>query len=206
MDDFSQYDPSDEDPYSIPGSTCLQNLLGLTNTADLNEAEKQITLLTLADLAANPEAPTFDLDHLRRIHRRIFDQVYHFAGELRRMEFAKGDHPFLPFRLIEEDAAACFAQLHAENLLGGLDEQMFAQRLGFFFGWINKIHPFREGNGRSQRVLIDQLAGMHGFGIEWNAISPDAMAKACREARTVDPSAPLLQRMMSVNMVRLRAS
>lgn len=122
------------------------------------------------------------------------------------MEISKGELFFLPFRLIEEEAAACFTQLHSENLLRGLDEQMFARRLGFFFGWINKIHPFREGNGRSQRVLIDQLAGIQGFGIEWNAISPDAMAKACREARSVDPGAPLLQRMMSINMVRVEES
>ncbi len=110
MDDYSRYDLTDSDPYLIEGSSCLKNLLSIANTADLNDAEQQITRLTLADLAANPEPPTFDLDHLQRIHRRLFDQVYPFAGKIRRVESGKGGAFFLPFRLIEQEAHRCFEQ------------------------------------------------------------------------------------------------
>jgi|SRR5690554_692908 len=101
----------------------------------------------------------------------------------------------------EQEANKLFEQLKDENFLCDLSLGKFSQRTGFYLGQINKIHAFREGNGRTQRVFIDQLAKQSNYYIKWQAISGEAMAKACREARTVDPSATSLQRLIRLNIV-----
>ncbi|OUS18380.1 hypothetical protein A9Q88_00935 [Gammaproteobacteria bacterium 50_400_T64] len=206
MDQYSQYDLREDDPYRIEHSQCLKNLLGFTDTQSLNKAEEQLTQLTLAELVADPVPGTVDLAHLQTVHFRIFEDVYPFAGELRQTEIMKGGKLFLPHSLIIDTASDVFTQLHNENLLQGMVSEEFGKRAGYYLGKINMIHPFREGNGRAQRVLLNQLADLNNFAIEWAAISGDGMAKACREARTSDPDAKKLQRLMSLHIVEPRQS
>jgi cell filamentation protein len=202
MDAYERYDISEFDPYLIPNSGCLKNLLGHTDTAALNEAERLISQQTLAQLIASPVEPTFDLRHLCEIHRRLFRHVYPFAGQIRKVEISKGNKLFLPYALIQKEAEDCFTRLAEENYLSGLDACTFGRRAGFYLGWINKIHAFREGNGRTQRVLIDQLASQNDYFIEWSAVSGQAMAEASRAARTVDPEARELARLIELNIVK----
>src|SRR5690606_34818539 len=108
----------------------------------------------------------------------------------------KGGKLFLPFTLIETKANELFNELANENYLQGLELKSFSERAGYYLGNINKIHAFREGNGRTQRVFIDQLAKQNGFYIEWQAISGDAMARACREARIEGGSYANLERLL----------
>lgn len=202
MEDYEQYDLSDNDPYLIPDSTCLKNLLGFTSTRELNAAEEVFAKAALAELARNPIQGNFDLSHLQQIHRYIFQDVYEWAGQIRTVEISKGGSLFLPYRLIEDEARAVFKALHDENLLRGLSPREFGARAGFYLGWINKTHPFREGNGRAQRVLLDQLAFLSNYVIEWSAISQEAMGLACREARTVDINAVKLSKLISINVLK----
>lgn len=201
MDQYSQYDLTEDDPYLIPGSDCLKNLLGFTNTPALNDAEEQLTQITMAELAVNPPDNTFDLEQLKEIHKRIFEDVYPFAGKPRTTEILKGGKLFLPHALIESVAADTFAELHEENLLRGMAPSEFGSRAGYYLGKINMIHPFREGNGRTQRVLLNQLAQLNGYAIEWSSMSGEAMAVACRVARTEEPDYRPLQRLISLNTV-----
>ncbi len=202
MDQYSHYDLREDDPYLIEGSDCLLNLLGFTDTKSLNQAEAQLTQLTMAELVADPVPATFDLKHLQNIHYRIFQDVYPFAGQCRQTEILKGGKLFLPHNMIEKVALTVFKQLHDENLLQGLEPIDFGRRAGYFLGKINLIHPFREGNGRTQRVLLDQLAELSNYAFEWAAISGEGMAVACLEARTTDPDATALQRLLSLNTVK----
>lgn len=126
-------------------------------------------------------------DPFKQIHWHIFSSIYPFAGKPRITEISKGGILFLPHTLIESEAKACFDSLASENYLEGLNPRQFGARAGYYLGWINKIHPFREGNGRTQRLFLTQLARRHGYDIEWTGISGDAMARACRGSRTEDP-------------------
>ena len=65
-----------------------------------------------------------------------------------------------------------FTALRKENLLHGLDRLTFCRRAAFYLGEINAVHPFREGNGRTQREFIRQLAANAGYTLSWAAISP----------------------------------
>lgn len=200
MNDYSSYDLREDDPYLLPHSTCLINKLGMHDTTALNEAEAAITQITLAELVRYPVQGEFDLLHLQEIHKRIFTDLYPFAGELRTVDIMKGGKLFLPHMLIEEKATALFSQLAEEQQLRGLGLVGFAERAGYYLGEINKIHAFREGNGRTQRVFVDQLAKQNDFYIEWQAISGEAMGEACREARLDDGNNRKLQRLIALNI------
>lgn len=199
---YDQYDTSEIDPYTINDSECLVNLLGLTDTQSLNDAEAKLSSLNMADLEANPIPPDYTVEHLQRIHHRLFSDVYPFAGKFRKSEIAKGGHLFLPHSLVHENLATCLDQLHDEDLLRGLDHIQFATRAGHYLNIINGIHPFREGNGRSQRILINQLASAQGYAFHWDSISPQGMGMACREGRTTKDSTSL-SRLLLLNIARI---
>lgn len=201
MQGYENYDLTENDPYLIPNSECLKNLLGFTDTAALNHAEQKLTMIRLAALSRSPVTATFDLNHLCQIHRRLFASIYPFAGQIRTVEISKGGILFLPYKMIKSEAAQCFKQLKQEHFLTGLNQKEFGERAGFFLAWINRIHAFREGNGRTQRVLINQLAEKNGFKIQWSAISGEAMAMACRAARDKDSQATELSRLIRVNTI-----
>lgn len=132
MADYEQYDHSEDDPYELPGSTCLRNLLNITDTTSLNQAEQAFSSAAIADLIRNPVTPTFNFDHLRAIHRHLFQDIYEWAGQPRETEISKSQRLFLPYRLITQHAEQVFAGLHAEHLLAGLDKVAFAARAAYY--------------------------------------------------------------------------
>lgn len=203
MDGYEQYDLQDEDPYLIAGSTCLDNLLGISDTQSLNEAEAALSEIALAELIATPITPTFDLLHLQSIHRHLFSDIYAWAGELRQTEIAKGGLLFLPYRSIEADLSHVLTDLHMDNLLQGLDAADFVKKAAYYLGSVNRVHPFREGNGRTQRIMFDQLAELSGFAFQWSAVSGEQMALACRAARRQPPDYAKLERLLTISMTRL---
>jgi cell filamentation protein len=78
------------DPYSDPVTGVLLNKLGLSTAAELEAAEREITHAALILLRESPVEPSYDLVHLRAIHRRIFGEIYAWAGEIRTVSIAKG--------------------------------------------------------------------------------------------------------------------
>ncbi len=201
---YDQYDNSENDPYFISDtSQCLINHLGITNTAELNQAETDISEINMADLERNPVPETYDLAHLMGIHERLFCEVYPFAGQIRLSEIGKSSHMFMPYRLIEEKAVECFTELKCENYLTGLPVKEFTNRAGYYFNKINSMHAFREGNGRTQRVLFNQLAKRSGLAFQWAGVSQQAMGQACREGRTGCPDGKALGKLLSLCVVEL---
>jgi cell filamentation protein, protein adenylyltransferase len=106
-------------------------------------------------------------DHLRAIHRYLFQDVFPWAGELRVVNIAKGNAMFGPALHVAAALDDAMAKLNRESFLAGLASPAFAQRSAFYLGEINAIHPFREGNGRTQREFIRQLALHAGHPLSW---------------------------------------
>lgn len=62
-----------------------------------------------------------------------------------------------------------FNELKSDNYLKNLDKTTFCSKLADKMTMLNKIHPFREGNGRTKRIFISQLSQAAGYDINWNA-------------------------------------
>lgn len=154
------------DPYSDPVTGVLCNKLGLGTAAGLEAAEREITHAALILLHESPVAATYDLLHLREIHRRIFGDIYEWAGQIRTVTIAKGATFCLP-QYIGSAAGAMFGELGDENFLRGLTRDAFIERLAYYLDEVNALHPFREGNGRTQRAFFGQLARDAGFVLSW---------------------------------------
>ena len=172
-----------EDPYSYPVTGVLYNKLGLGTAAELEAAEREITHAALILLDESPVSPSCDLPHLREIHKRIFGDIYEWAGQIRTVAIAKGAMFCLP-QYIDSSAAVIFGELHDEDCLRGLRRDAFVGRLAHYLGEVNALHPFREGNGRAQRASFGQLARDAGFTLSWQHLDP---------ARNVEASAAIMR-------------
>jgi cell filamentation protein len=157
------------DPYIDPTTGVLRNLLGYTDAAVLSSAESDISAAVLARLILRRLEGHYDLSHLQAFHRAIFGSVYPWAGEIRTVAIAKTELFCLP-QHIRPYAATVFADLAAEKHLRERGRDDFLDRLTHYYAEVNAIHPFREGNGRSQRAFFGQLSRDAGWPIDWSGL------------------------------------
>ena len=149
------------DPYLDPETGILRNLIGARTKKTLDDAEGSLSFTRLVQLMDHPPKPTGDLAELRAVHRHLFQDLYDWAGQLRTVDIRKnveGAEFFLPSGMIERASAFAAGELHADGNLCGLDRERFIERLAYHYDQVNYIHPFREGNGRVQRVFWNRIA------------------------------------------------
>lgn len=183
------------DPYLIPGSTVLRNLVGATTATDLAVAEGDLSFARALQLLDEPPIATNDLNDLKRIHFHLFQDVYDWAGELRTVDVRKnvpGADYFLPFGYIEHAAALCFVELAEERFLTGLQRSTFVRRLAYHYEKINYIHPFREGNGRVQRIFWNRVALEAGWQLDWRPVHGEENHAAARAGSDQQDLRPLI--------------
>lgn len=165
------------DPYVDPSTGVLLNILGCTDTEELQRLEHVLAQLRDQELLARPLPGRFDLPHLRRLHRALFRDVYSWAGDLRTVNIDKGS-PFASSEFIEGQAQRVFDQLALRGHLRGLEIAEFVSAAADLLGDVNALHPFSEGNGRAQRAYLRQLAAEAGYLIDWSGVSIDENVEA----------------------------
>jgi cell filamentation protein len=164
--------------YFYPGTNVLINNLGIENLEELRITEQDITSLTIAYCRENPVKGSFDLKHLCQIHKEIFGDLYPFAGKLRDVEIAKTE-PFTKAMLIPTYAEEyIFSKLKKEQFLTDVDPDEIVPKLTYYLSELNVLHPFREGNGRTQRIFIEYLAKIAGFAVDFSSVTPEENLKA----------------------------
>lgn len=149
------YDAFD-DPNCYSGTGVLRNKAGLRDAEALEAFELEMTTLRAEEPL--PEG-RFGPAHYRAVHRHLFQDVYSWAGRYRAVRTSKGGNPFCFPEHIPAQMDALFAQLRAGPCFAASDPSSFVSAAAEFLGELNAIHPFREGNGRSQ------LAFMHLIGL-----------------------------------------
>ncbi len=159
-----------EDPYVYPGTDVLCNNLEIRDPRELSQAEANIVGLALRVLADEPLPGGYDLAHWQAFHRRIFGGLYPWAGELRTVQIAKPNAFYARPEHVAGYAQGIFAELARERYLEGLDRGAFLERLTHYHAEMYAVHPFREGNTRSLRAFLGQLAGQAGHRIAWGSL------------------------------------
>lgn len=167
--------------YCYGGTDVLINKLGIHDAETLAAAEKKLTGLRILELMQNPIEGIFDLQHLCDIHRHIFQDLYAWAGRLRDVDIAKGNL-FCKAEYLDTECSRIFSALSRERLFGVGTTQKAVKILAYYFSEINALHPFREGNGRTQREFIRELALSEGYIVEFYRITEEEMLDASRES------------------------
>ncbi len=163
-----------------PKTGVLINKWAIASKQELERIERRYTAGRIVELRAKSIAGNFDLFHLQKIHKQIFQDIYAWAGKIRRVNISKGDVFCLPEH-IEGASGDIFRKLDRQNHLKELNEADFAAKAGELLSDLNHLHPFREGNGRSQREFISQLAEENGYHLDWEKISKERMIEASIE-------------------------
>ncbi|BCS47232.1 MULTISPECIES: putative adenosine monophosphate-protein transferase Fic [Pseudomonas] len=172
---MDRYDAS-HDHYCYPGSSVLKNKLNIQDMDDLEAAERDITAITVNRVQY--VAPPYSLDNLKQLHHLLFSDLYEWAGNIRSVDISKGGTRFCTCARIEVEASKIFASLQKKNWLGALDKDAFCGGLAEYYCELNMIHPFREGNGRVQRILFEHLALSAGYELDWATVSQEEWVRA----------------------------
>jgi cell filamentation protein len=180
--------------YTYLGTQTLKNKFGIRDHRELERVEAPYIQARLQILAAGggPKG-NFDAAHLRALHRFIFERVYEWAGHMRQEAVTLSDgtiatmpmmqrglvgRPFYSSATIEPALAQLAATIRKENFLQGLGREAFAHRAADFIAQLNSIHPFRDGNGRTQRAFFEQLALQAGHALHFEVATQERMAEA----------------------------
>lgn len=163
--------------YCYPGSDVLKNLLNITDFNNLIDVERALVMYRTSELISNPIKGNFDFDYLKNIHKYLFQDIYEWAGTARRCNIAK-ESLFCLCEYIENYAKNIFDELKEEKYYLDLLEEEKINRLVNLFADINALHPFREGNGRTQRIFIENLARINGIDLDLTGVSKDDMISA----------------------------
>ena len=173
------------DPYFDDKIGELRNLLGAQSAEEFQELEAQIVFANELEIEATDIPRTNDFNEILLIHKQLFKGVYDWAGNIRTVDIKKNDDGAEFFLVVSKILGAAdyvFTELAKENCLKGLNKDDFAKRLAHHYDQLNYIHPFREGNGRTQRVFWSRVAHDAGYEINWDAIVGDENNEASRIA------------------------
>lgn len=169
MKDKYKYSYVDNGTYCYPNTDILINKLNIKDDKTLFEIERKLVSLRVDELIDKPIKGNFDFNHLKAIHRFLFQDVYRWAGVTRTCAIAKKDLFCLP-EFIDDYAKNVFGFLISDNYFINYDFDTKINKLVNLFSDINALHPFREGKGRSQREFIESLAKVIGIDLDLTSV------------------------------------
>lgn len=144
----------------------LENKLGIDNAAELAREEERISKKKARELFESgtlDQLETGKFSSLQTIHRYLFEDIYDFAGEIRTVNLAKGNFRFAPLMYL--DAALAHIDQMPQSDFDEIVEKYVE---------MNIAHPFREGNGRSMRIWLDQiLKAETGQVVDWSRVDKE---------------------------------
>lgn len=144
----------------------LENKLGILEAAELAREEERISktkALELFEKCILDSLEAGKFSSLSSIHKYLFDEIYHFAGEIRDVNLAKGNFRFAPVMYLKP------ALEHIDNMPQSTFEEIVEKYVE-----MNVAHPFREGNGRSARIWLDLILKKEiGKVIDWSKVDKE---------------------------------
>jgi len=181
--EYGGIDYEGNDFYQYPNTNVLMNMFDIRDYDTLQKIEREISYANIVELTANPLKGVLDLKYLQRVHKFIFEEIYTWAGRIRGGGFiCKGDTTFCNAQMILSYSDNIFGKLRQEKWLRSIDKDKFVKRMAYFMSEINTLHPFRDGNGRTQRIFFAELARRAKYELNFSIVNPDDLLKADIEA------------------------
>lgn len=153
--------------HCYPGTTVLINKLGLKSQEALDQAERISVTLHTVELEAEEFTAPFTFSFYCHLHKVLFEDLYEWAGQLRTIDLSKKGTSFYPAEKLEYYGEAKFRYLSSQNEFQNLDKADFVEKIAEFYHELNMLHPFREGNGRTQRLFFALLIRRCGYQINF---------------------------------------
>ena len=173
------YDVEEDNIYCYPGTAVLKNKLDIKDAEALAGLEAEMSNVQ----AHVPiQVTALDYDFYRSLHRHLFSEVYDWAGEPRKIRIGKGGNWFCFPENIDTEMNRLFGSLAEKDELRNLDAAEFAKQATHFMAELNAIHPFREGNGRTQLSFLELLADRAGHPLDMEKMNPEAVLDAMIES------------------------
>lgn len=179
------------DRYVYPGTNILKNKRGIMNKLSADDFERGASLGRAIELQKQGITGKFDAAHLKAIHKFLFQDVYDWAGEFRDIQIFKGLTEFMAPENIQSELDSLCADIRDKNYFRGLSKYAAADGLADAMCRLNQIHPFREGNGRTQRLFMEQMALNAGYILDFSQVSENAMRNASFFASVRGDSRPM---------------
>ena len=142
----------------------LENKLGISNPVELAKAEEKLTKKKAIQLFETKELENIEIGTfkgLSKIHQYLFEDVYEFAGKIRKENISKSNFRFASAMYLEE----------ALKKIDKMPQSNFDEIIDKYVE-MNIAHPFREGNGRSTRIWLDMILKKEiGKVVDWSKIN-----------------------------------
>ena len=167
--------------YFYDNTEILRNKLDIRDQEELNNKERSLVSLRISELNQNPIPGNFDFEHLKAINSYLFQDLYEWAGQCRKCEMEKAVI-FCLYSNIEFFANSIFTKLQEDNYFINNTYGEKIAKLVDLFADINALHPFREGNGRTQREFIEELAKVNGINLDLTKIGQQTMIHASHQS------------------------
>jgi len=193
---MDKYDAAN-DHYCYLGTSVLVNKLNITDESVLEDAERDITNSTISNIEY--QAPPYNMDYFKKLHTQLFSVLYDWAGCIRIVDISKGGTRFCNCSRVAPESEKLFLLLAKDNWLQNLPKNELCSKLAEYYCEFNMIHPFREGNGRVQRVFFEHLALSVGYELDWSDITQQEWIDANIDGVNVNyaPMDAIFQRVLS---------
>ena len=164
-DDYQYIDP--DYSYTDPKTGVLRNRENITDVRLLLVFESLKVSARLEEIQANP-INIKNLSTLLDIHRHLFQDIYSWAGNIRTVEISKGGKPFFPLSHFNNAFIFIDTLIVEYRKIDRKNKVLLTRKLAEILDNINYLHPFREGNGRTQREFLRLLAMEKGLSLNLN--------------------------------------
>ena len=169
---------SDLKGYFTQQDAVLENILGITDPAEMKRIEEDIVPLRITEFISEMPEGRMDYAYLCMVHQRLFGDLYPMAGRTREVDIAKDGSAFCYVQFIGDEQRRIFCQMEKRILLNRLGKPQLAIQLAWLAAELNALHPFREGNGRAIRTFMVVLAQRLGYRLDYSAVSEERRMQA----------------------------
>ncbi|MCZ2158937.1 BID domain-containing T4SS effector [Bartonella sp. 220] len=180
--------------YMYPKSKTLKNKYGIKDLDAFTARCAHDSAKAMINLREEPLPEIFDSAYLCSLHKCLFANTFEWAGHTRNIPFVLADGTsavapvmkkithFAVGSELQENLNTLDQTLATKNNLQGLSCKEFAHEAAELFASLNYTHPFREGNGRTQRIFFENLAKAAGHQLDFSLVTKERMLVASVEA------------------------